>query len=152
MSRALTLVAAALFGSACGMFAEPPTDEEMTTRFRRDRAAFESLVDFIHKTPARGPWPLTREGLEALDVEPAARDVLRAAFDKLGLHWIKGAGDGELVFVTWTADIPGPGHHARGFAWALKPPRGQPREEGRASYEEYKALEGNWYLFGELID
>jgi len=156
MPRALTLAAAALVGSGCGMFAEPPTDEEMTARFQRDRAAFESLLGFIQRTPALagpGPATLTRQDLKAQNVEPRAGDTQQAAFDTLALHWIRGTGDaGGLVFVTWVTDIPGPGHRARGFAWAPKPPRGQPREEGRASYEEYKPLDGNWYLFEELID
>jgi len=156
MPRALTLVAAALVGSACGMFAEPPTDEEMTARFRRDRAAFESLLGLIQRTPTLagpGPGTVTRQDLKAQKVEPRAGEVLQSAFDTLALHWIRGAGEaGGLVFVTWVADIPGPGHRARGFAWAPKPPPGRPREEGRASYEEYKSLDGNWYLFEELID
>jgi hypothetical protein len=58
----------------------------------------------------------------------------------------------RVTFMTWAADIPGPGHQARGFAWAPSRPPGQPRSPDTASFEEYVPIDGNWYLFAELID
>ena len=148
---AVAVAVAVLVCCACGMFVEPPSDQEMTARFRRDRAAFESLLGAIQKAPAFGET-LTREDLATPKLEPSAAKALQSALDGLAVRWIRGTGDAGFVFVTWVADIPGPGHRARGFAWAPRPPPGQPREEGRASFAEYKPLEGNWYLFEELVD
>src|SRR5262245_66350234 len=96
MRRALAVLATTIVG-ACGMFVEPPTDEQMTARFQSDRAAFESLMGFIQKTPALangGAWPLRPEGLNALDVE--SRRVLQIAFDRLGVKWIQAADNAEI--------------------------------------------------------
>src|SRR5262245_37742377 len=113
MGRVLAVLATTLVAAACGMFAEPPTDDALPARFQRDRSAFESLASFIQKTPALakgGALMLGREALKALDVE--SREVLQTAFDTLDLKWIRAAdNEGGLVFVTWVADIVGPGHH-----------------------------------------
>jgi hypothetical protein len=54
--------------------------------------------------------------------------------------------------VTWVEDIPGPGHHARGFSWARTRPAGRPKSSDSVAFETYTPLEGEWYLFEELID
>jgi hypothetical protein len=152
MPRALVVVAV-VATVACGMMATPPSDEEMLARFRTDRRAFESLRETLHASAAlskRGSWVVNRGDIDRMSLEPATADALRKAFLELKLEWIRG--NGKITFVTWAADIPGPGHQARGFVWAPSPPEGQPRSPDRASFEEYTPIEGNWYLFAELID
>ncbi len=152
MPRALVVVAA-LAMVACGMMATPPSDEEMTTRFRSDRGAFEALRETVHASTAlsnRGSWLMNQSDVDRMSLEPATADALRKAFLELKLEWIRG--NGKITFVTWAADLPGPGHQARGFVWAPSRPEGQPRSPDRASFEEYAPIEGNWYLFAELID
>jgi hypothetical protein len=156
MKRVLAVVAV-LGAVACGMTATPPSDEEMTTRFRSDRAAFEALRETLQASAAlskRGSWDIHQSDIDRMDLEPATADALRKAFLDLKLEWIRGnwPSDGKVAFVTWMADIPGPGHQARGFVWAPSRPQGQPRSPDRASFEEYTPIEGNWYLFAELID
>lgn len=156
MQRALVVVAV-LTTVACGMMATPPSDEEMTTRFRSDRGAFESLRETLQASAAlskRGSWDIHQSDIDRMDLEPATADALRKAFLDLKLEWIRGnwPSDGKVAFVTWMADIPGPGHQARGFVWAPSRPQGQPRSPDRASFEEYTPIDGNWYLFAELID
>jgi hypothetical protein len=157
MRRALALAAAAVTALGCGMFADPPGDEELKARFRTDRAAFESALQSIRaasRLHGRGPWTYSLESLDRAGLDPTESAAVRAGFTSLGLRWISGDGtsDGRIVLVTWSADLPGPGHRARGFAWAPSRPAGEPRQEGRASYAEYQPLEGNWYLFEELVD
>jgi len=152
MPRALVVVAV-LTMAACGMMATPPSDEEMTTRFRSDRAAFESLRETVRASTSlsnRGSWLLNQGDIDGMGLEPATADVLRKAFLELKLEWIRG--NGKITFVTWAADLPGPGHQARGIVWAPSRPEGQPRSPDRASFEEYTPIEGSWYLFAELID
>lgn len=152
MPRALVVVAAVTM-VACGMMATPPSDEEMTTRFRRDRGAFESLRETVRASAAlsnRGSWLMNPSDIDRMSLEPATADALRRAFLELKLVWIRG--NGKISFVTWVADLPGPGHQARGFVWAPSRPEGQPRSPDRAAFEEYTPIEGNWYLFAELID
>jgi hypothetical protein len=147
------VVVASLTAAACGMMAVPPSDEEMTARFRTERAAFESLratVDASAELSRRGSWLVNETDIDGLGLEPAAADALHKAFRELKLEWIRGGG--QITFVTWMADIPGPGHQARGFVWALSRPQGQPRSPDRAAFEEYTPIEGDWYLFAELID
>lgn len=152
MPRAF-VVLAVLGSVACGMMAVPPSDEEMIARFRADRAAFESLRETLDASAAlssRGSWLVSQSDIDRLDLEPATAQALRKAFLDLKLEWIRGGG--SITFVTWMADIPGPGHQARGYTWAPSRPTGQPRSPGRAAFEEYTPIEGSWYLFAELID
>lgn len=149
----LATVAAALVVVACGMMAVPPSDQEMIARFRADRAAFESLRETLQASPAlssRGSWLLNQSDIDRMALEPATDEALRKAFRDLKLEWIRDGG--RITFVTWMADIPGPGHQARGFVWASSRPAGQPRSPDRASFEEYTPIDGSWYLFAELID
>ena len=113
MPRPLVVVAA-LATVACGMMAAPPSDEEMTTRFRGDRGAFESLRETLRGSAAlsnRQDWLMNQSDLDRMSLEPATADALRKAFLELKLEWIRGNGpaDGKIEFVTWAADIPRPG-------------------------------------------
>ena len=148
---------AATLAVACGMGASPPGDEELRTRFRADRAAFEAMLGSLRRSPVlteRGSWKVSREDVVTLGLPTADAEAVGTGFDRLGLPWVKGESGpaGPVVFVTWAADIVGPGHHARGFAWAKERPRGRPKSDETVAFETYTPLEGDWYLFEELID
>jgi surface antigen len=143
--------------TGCGQFATPPSDDAMRSRFQAERPVFESLVRTIHGSRAvtqRGLTISGAQGVDAAGLEAATTEALKKAFIAQKLAWLRAnsGSEGTVVFVTWSADIIGPGHHARGYAWATARPVGEPRAADRASFTEYSPLDGNWYLFEELID
>jgi len=149
MPRALVVFVVVLSTVACGMMAFPERrgdDRPLPGRSWGVGVAAgdpPGLGGAVEARVMRHP----PSDLDGLDFEPATADALRKTFLEMKLEWIRGnwPADGNVTFVTWLADIPGPGHQARGFTWARSRP-GASREPRRASFEEYTPVEGNWYL------
>jgi hypothetical protein len=137
------------------LVAAPPADEDLRARFARQQDAFEGFVALLRERADlqnRDLVVMRREDLASAGLEPATLERVRPYFTTLNLDRVEWRGGDLVHFVVWFHDLPGPGYHVKGYAYAEDTPIGEPRRPDVAAFTEYTPLGGRWYLYEHLID
>ena len=161
LMRSVAVAAAGLAGvllsGGCWPSAPPPSDDVLRTRFTEQRETFEALLALVRDNPTlqtRGTFVLMSSDFQNAGFDATTLERVRRLCASIGVEMIEQqqAGAGQVTFVTWLGDIPGPGFHAKGVAYSETEPSGTPRQSGGMAFTEYRPLSGRWYIYEHLID
>jgi len=137
-----------------------PMDKDLISNFKSHRSAFDSLAKLFrhdNKLQRVGETFTVPEDPASIGVNSRRIANYRALLTKIGALEGLAHFSEEYLILSWTFGVTTSAEYSKGYCYLVRPPKKLSKSldmyepTGKERTEDYRHIEGNWYIYADYV-